>query len=129
MKQELETIRKARRSLDKLRFKLVRPTIEALTSGESDIAAAVECLQALESKLASGERRSPGIEQVMAPEIRGLRRDLQQTKALLDGAGNFYQGWARLLMNQGEGDTTAYNAAGIAGSRGPVAVSKVVLHG
>jgi hypothetical protein len=129
LQQEVETIRKARRTLDKLCRKLMRPTREGLDSASADAAAAVKCLQDLESGLASGERRSAGRNGALETEIRGLRRDVGQAALLLDAAAKFYQGWAR-LVSEGCGDESmAYNAAGKQRAGSPVRVSEVVLHG
>lgn len=126
--QELDSIRKARRSLDKLRTKLTRPTLESLDSGASDVLLAVECLQTLESRLRPRAGRPRGIDQLLAPEIRALRHELNQATELLEAAARFYQGWGR-LMNPGEGEVTAYDAFGRTGVPGPVPISKVVLRG
>lgn len=129
MKRELETIRGARRHLDKLRQKLLRPTPRILDTGTADIAAAVKCLQTLESYLKSHQGPRLGMEQLLGSELKGLRRDLQQTVALLDSAGKFYQGWARLVSNHSDEEEVAYNAAGKTGPRSPAAAGKLVLHG
>ena len=125
MPLELEKIRQARGSLEKVRQKLLQPTPQALESGAADVARAVECLRRVETSLHSGGRRRAGGRAILA-EIEGLRSDLRRVNELLEGAGKFYQGWARLMSSAAE-DTANYTADGMAGR--PAAGSRLVLHG
>jgi hypothetical protein len=123
---ELEKIRQARGSLEKVRQKLLQPTVPSMESGAADVARAVECLQRVEAclKLGGPQRGSAG--RAIRTEIEGLRSDLRLVNALLEGAGKFYQGWAR-LMSSGAEDTANYTAEGKTGHR--AAGSRLVLHG
>lgn len=128
MKQELEAIRKARGILGKLQGKLLNPSIEAFDSGASELMTAIASLQSLESGLAAGNERRSNLQSALAPELHALRLDLQHARALVEGAGKFYQGWARLVLSQAEEESAVYNASGKPGAR-PVSAGKVVLHG
>jgi len=123
---ELEKIGQARGNLEKVRQKLLQPTAQALESGASDVARAVQCLQRVESCLTLGGPQRGGAGQAIRAEIEGLRTDLRRVNALLEGAGKFYQGWAR-LMSSGVEDTANYTAEGKTGHR--AAGSRLVLHG
>jgi len=125
--QKLETIRRARSNLDKLRTKLLRPTPQTLDAGLRDIQAAVNCMQVLELDLASGHC-SAGLELGLGPQLRALKGDLQQSVALLEAAGKFYQGWARLIST-GEEEPAGYDSRGKAGTPSSKAAGKMVIHG
>lgn len=126
---ELEQIRKARASLQKFRLKLLCPTVATLESGATDLGAAVECLQRIEPAPAHRGRRSPGVEHALRLEVEGLRRDLQQVHALLEGAGNFYQGWSRLVGCSADKESSNYTAHGKPVACISSASKNVVIHG
>lgn len=126
MQLELEKIRQARSSLEKVRQKLLQPTVPALESGAADVDLAVECLQRVESCLKLGGRHSAGVGRAIRGEIEGLRSDLRRVNALLEGAGKFYQGWARLVSNA-EDTAMNYTVEGKAGR--PAGGTRLVLHG
>ena len=126
---ELEQIRTARSRLQKFRIKLLRPSVAALESGSADLAAALECLKRVEPALVSRGKRSVALEQALHVEVAGLRRELQQVNALLEGAADFYQGWSRLLGCAGGEGAVNYTAHGTAGPPISIDSKNVVMHG
>jgi len=121
---ELEQVKKARASLQKFRMKLLRPSVATLESGAADLAVAIEYLEP-----ASRIKRSPVLAQSLRLEVAGLRRELEQVNALLEGAGNFYQGWARLLGLGSEDEAANYRANGQPVACISSASKNVVVHG
>ena len=109
---EMAQIRLAKGSLQKFRLKLLRPSVATLEDGAGDLAMALDFLQQVEPVLASRDRRSAGREQTLELEVADLRRELQQVNALLEGAGNFYQGWSRLLSSGGDDGAANYTPTG-----------------
>jgi len=124
---ELEQVKKARASLQKFRLKLLRPSVATLESGAADLAVAIEYLERIEP--ASRIKRSPVLAQSLRLEVAGLRRELEQVNALLEGAGNFYQGWARLLGLGSEDEAANYRANGQPVACISSASKNVVVHG
>src|SRR5437016_13356643 len=86
----------ARRSLEKVRIKILHPTVETLDSSAWDLMAAADSLRRLELDLASRGWRSAGSERPLELELSAMRRDLQGVTELLESAGKFHEGWARL---------------------------------
>jgi hypothetical protein len=130
---ELEQARQARRVLEKVRARLLRPTVEALDCGAVDLSVAAQCLQRLETSLAQGERRAAvrqalGSEMALESEIAKVRRELRCVQALVAGAGKFHAGWGRLMAAADEG-TSNYTAAGDAARPRSVGSGRVVMHG
>jgi hypothetical protein len=112
---ELEKIKTARGRLQEFRLKLLTPSVGALESGSADLMVAVECLTQLEPVLAS-RPRSVSVDRALHVEVAGLRRELEQVNALMDGAGKFYEGWARLLSSASDEATANYTANGKPGA-------------
>jgi len=112
----LEQIRAARASLQKFRLKLLHPSVAALESGSADLLFAVESLERLVPVLRSQRPRPVALEQALRLEVAGLRRELQQANALLQGAGSFYQGWSRLLGCAADEGAENYTANGQPGA-------------
>jgi hypothetical protein len=129
MNAELGEIRAARASLQKFRLKLLRPSIAALESGSADLMLAVDCLGRLEPVLRSRGPRPVAVERALRLEVGGLRRDLQQVNALLEGAGRFYQGWARLLGCATGEEAANYRASGQPGVLFLNESKNAVIHG
>jgi hypothetical protein len=113
---ELQKVETARARLQEFRLKLLTPSVGTLESGAADLMVAVECLTQLEPILASRGRRSASLEQSLGLEVAGLRRELEQVNALMDGAGKFYEGWARLLSSASDDATANYTANGKPGA-------------
>jgi len=126
---ELGQIKAARASLQKFRLKLLRPSIAALENGSADLLFAVESLERLEPVLRSQGPRSVALEQALRLELAGLRRELQQVNALLQGAGRFYQGWSRLLGCAADDGAANYMANGQPGALFPNNTKNAVIHG
>lgn len=97
LKSELAKLQQARQSVERVRLKLLSPSMQALDSSACDIAEAVESLKKLESELTSGRRRTPEWRRALEFEVRSLQQDLREVNALLAAAGQFYLGWARLV--------------------------------
>jgi hypothetical protein len=129
VKAELDKARQARRSLEKVRLKLLSPTIRALDSSASDLGVAIDCLEHLETDIASGQRRAPGWRRGLELEIGGLRRELREVNALMAGAGKFYEGWARLVSSGADDGPANYTARGEPSSPIPIQSGKVVAIG
>ena len=126
---ELGQIRAARASLQKFRLKLLRPSVAALESGSADLLFAVEALERLEPVLRSRGPRPVALEQALRLELAGLRRELQQVSALLQGAGRFYEGWSRLLGCAADDGAANYTANGQPGVLFPNNTKNAVIHG
>ena len=112
---EFEKIKTARARLQEFRLKLLTPSVGALESGAADLMVAVKCLTQLEPALGS-RHRSTSVDRALHTEVAGLRRELQQVNALMDGAGKFYEGWARLLSSASDDATANYTANGKPGA-------------
>ncbi len=127
MRPELEQARDARRILEKLHRKLLRPSLEVFHHGAAELGVAAECLQRLELTLAPGHRPGPG-RQALHWEMTHVRRELEIVQELVAGAGKFYEGWAR-LMPAAEPAGVSYTLDGQAVA--PVALPPpgVLLHG
>lgn len=128
-KWELDKAKQARRSLEKVRLKLLSPTIQAMDSSASDLGMAVDCLKTLEVGFASGQRLAPEWRRLLELEMTGLRRELREVNALLEGAGKFYQGWARLVATGVDDAPAHYGVAGRPIPTAPPRSSKVVAIG
>jgi hypothetical protein len=110
-KWELAKAKQARRSLEKVRLKLLSPTVQAMDSSTSDLGVAVECLKTLEVGFTSGRRLTGEWRRLLELEMAGLRQELIEVNGLLQGAGRFYQGWARLVATGDDGPAN-YGMAG-----------------
>lgn len=128
-KWELDKARQARRSLEKVRVKLLSPTIQAMDSSASDLGVAVACLKTLEVSFTSGQRLTPEWRRLLELEMAGLRRELQAVNVLLENAGKFYQGWARLISSGVDDAPANYSVQGLPIPPAPVCSSKVVAIG
>jgi hypothetical protein len=126
--KELEQVRQARASLQKVRMKLLRPSVVSMESSADDLVVALEYLKRLEPMLGSRHRSGVGAEQALRLEIAGLRRELQQVNELMNGAGKFYEGWARLMSTADE-CTANYTGEGKPGGRDSRESGSLVIHG
>jgi hypothetical protein len=127
VKAELDQARQARRLLERVRARLLRPTMEALDCGAVDLSVAAQCLQRLETSLAQGERRK-AVRHELEIEIANVRRELRCVQALVAGAGKFHAGWGRLMAAADEA-TGNYTAAGEAAATTSTESGRVVMHG
>jgi hypothetical protein len=126
--RELAKVRTARRGLEKVRGRLLRPSIESLDACAADLNTAVESLRELERDLPPPDVRPLGYG-ALAVEIRSMRNEAQQAEALLQAAGQFYAGWAQLLVSGADSGPANYSARGK--SESPVSIDRgrVVVHG
>lgn len=124
-----ENLTQARRRLESVRLKLLRPTVETLDAGAAELNVAVQCLERLESELSSPGPRDIASRGKLESEILLLSRELQHVNTLLVSAGKFYQGWARLLANEGGDAPLNYTAAGKPGPVIPIDTRRLVIHG
>ena len=124
MPTQLERIRQARQSVERVREQLLNPSAEALESGAAEAARAVELLQGMDRS--AREEGKLGIRQAMRSELAGLRRELGAVNELLRSAGRFYQGWAQLISSV-DAAPTNYTPDGKARPGEPSRV--VVIHG
>jgi len=93
-RQHLEWVRQAQAILRQVRQLLLSPTPQSLEHSAPHLEAAAGCLKALEHALRAGA--APPRQSVL-PELSELRRQVLLVQALLQQAGAFYVGWARLL--------------------------------
>ena len=100
MPRQLERIRQARESLERVREKLLSPSAEALEAGALEVARAVDLLQGIAE---SDEDGKLGVRQALRAELSGLRRELGTVNELLQAAGRFYAGWAQLISGVDSG--------------------------
>jgi len=112
--------------LEKVRIRLLRPTVEALDRGAADLSAAVECLRQLETSLTQAGR--VGARQALELEMANLRRELRCVQELVAGAGKFHAAWGRLMAAADEG-TGNYTAGGDSAALQQVESGRVMLHG
>jgi hypothetical protein len=129
VKTELDKARQARKSLGKVRLKLLSPSIRAMDSSTSDLAVAIDCLSELQTDFVSGQRRPPGWRRAMETEIGDLRRELGEVNALMAGAAKFYEGWARLVSSGADDGPANYTVRGTPSSPIPIGSGKVVAIG
>jgi len=126
---ELAEARQARRSLEKVRLRLISPSIRVLSTSASDLAVAVESLQKLEQNLTLGPGLPADRRRSLELEMRALRRDLQEVTTLLAGVGKFYQGWARLISASADDAPSNYTSRGTPGATAAERSNKVVAIG
>jgi ferric-dicitrate binding protein FerR (iron transport regulator) len=126
--KEIENARQAGRRLAKVCDRLQRPTLESWRASETDLMDAVESLRDLEQSLHSVGAAKPVSSSVLAAEIAAIRREMATAQALLAAAGNFYQGWARLLET-GDDQTANYTSSGTAASVVSIQSGQMVVHG
>ena len=129
-KWELDKASQARRSLAKVRLKLLSPTVQTMDSSASELGAAVESLGKLEAGFRSGRRLTPQGRRLLELEMGNLRRELKEVSILLQGVGKFYEGWARLVATTGIDDApTHYSMQGVPIPSAAARSSKVVAIG
>ena len=124
--QEVERVRQARCILERMRGRLLRPTLDALDSSARDLNLAVECLKQLDVSLKSPIWQGLARRKIEA-EVVTLRRAVRTVEELLQNAGKFYAGLARLMAPD---DAPAnYTAAGTSAGSMPTTAGSVVLEG
>lgn len=123
--REIEIARDAGRRVGRLCDLLQDASLPAWDIATKELSTALECVTALERSLKSSNERPAGL----AAEIAAIRREIAKAQALLDSAGRFYQGLARLMQDQ---DTEPVSNYAPGGKAGPVLArvpAKVVVHG
>lgn len=124
--QEVERVRQARCILERMRGRLLRPSLQALDASSADLNLAVECLRRLDVSLKSpiwqGLTRRK-----LEREVVALRCAIGSVEALLKNAGKFYSGLARLMAP--DEAPANYTAAGVADAPPQAAMEGVVMHG
>jgi len=130
---ELGKAKQARRSLEKVRQRLLTPTIKSLNSGTIDLAEAIDCMKQLEKECLSNRGRPPGYRRALEQEMIGLRRELKAVNALAAGAGKFMEGWARLIAPPVDDAPANYTNRGTPGVVVPIdspfGSKRLVIHG
>jgi hypothetical protein len=103
--------------------------VEALDSSAWDLMAAVDSLRRLETDLAARGWRVSGSGHALELEISAMHLELQDVTRLLESAGKFHEGWARLASTVIEDTAANYNAGGKSGPPIPINSKRLVLHG
>jgi hypothetical protein len=113
--------------MEKVCERLTRPSIEHLDSSAAEVESAVACLQRLESGLLAGSRPA-GWPQLVA-EVRSIEREVLRAQALVDAAGQFYAGLARMAAAGADNAAANYTASGKPDSRRGIHVAEVTVDG
>jgi len=124
--QEVERVRQARCILERIRGRLLQPTLASLDSSATDLELAVECLRRLDVGLKSPIWQGL-LRRKLETEVIALRRAVRSVEELLRSAGKFYAGLARLMAP--DEAPPNYTATGAEGSDAQVLEGTVVLHG
>jgi hypothetical protein len=128
MTAQFEQAREARRRLQKVCDRLLQPGVKAFDACTEDLAGAITCLERLETTLASTPGGRTG-RQAIASEIVGLSREVSKARALLETAGKFYAGWARLIDASSEQTAISYTCTGKSRSAICIDRGRVALDG
>lgn len=124
--QEVERVRQARCILERMRLRLMRPTLGSLDASAADLELAVECLRQLDVSFQSPIWHGLTRRRVET-EVVGLRLALRAVEELLKNAGKFYAGLARLLAP--DNAPPNYTPAGTLGAIPNLADRGVLLQG
>jgi hypothetical protein len=124
VKTELEQVRSI---LERLQRKLLHPTREVLDRGTADLTLAADCLKRLEIAILRGHHAGQAAA-ALHSELAKARRQLTTIQALVEGAGNFHEGWTRLISSV-EPTGVRYTAGGGTAAPPVLQPAKVVLHG
>jgi len=130
---ELGKAKQARRSLQKVRQKLLTPNTKALASGAVELAEAIDCMKQLEKEFLANRGRPPGYRRALEQEMIGLRQELKAVNTLAAGAGKFLEGWARLMAPAVDDAPANYTNRGTRGVvvpiSSPISSKRLVVHG
>ena len=94
--QEVERVRQARCLLERMRGRLMHPTLEALEACGGDLNLAVKCLSQLDLSLKSPLWQGM-VRRKLEREVMALRAAIRSVETLLKNAARFYAGLARLM--------------------------------
>ncbi len=95
MNDQLQTAKQARRQVEQVRKRLLKPAPETLASCAGPLLEAIGCLDRLQSNLQAGAPGSTA--HLIRNEMTVLRGELSTASALLRAAGLFYEGYGNLL--------------------------------
>jgi len=109
---EIARVRQARHILERLRARLLRPTFESLEASAADLNLAVDCLGQIDVSLKSAIWQGATRAKIES-EVIALRHTVHAVEALLQSAGKFYAGLARLMAP--DEAPANYTASGISG--------------
>jgi hypothetical protein len=124
--QEIERIRHARRILERMSGRMLRPTLESMAWGAKDLELAVDCLYQLDVSFKSAIWQMPDRRR-LEREVMALRHAVRSVEQLLKNAGKFYAGLARLMAP--DEAPSNYTANGTNQPTAHAAVGSVVVHG
>ncbi len=127
MEPQLRAARQARKGIEQVRKRLAFPAPEILTACTEPLTQAIDCMTLLQQSLSGQSTLDPGGQQTLRLELNSLRRELKTVNALLTSAGEFYQGYGRLLGNEPEGPEIGYGAVRRAAV--PDAGARFTIHG
>lgn len=123
----LQHARDAHRALEKVRRRLLQPSVQALDASTADLNDVVQCLERLQISLSQDRRPAPLVA-LVAPEIQRLRTELRAVATLVGAAGRFYAGWSRLI-NAVDQESPNYSSGGQSPAPIPIDTARVVMHG
>src|SRR5271170_5417373 len=95
--QEVERVRQARCILERMRGRLLRPSLQALDSSAADLNLAMECLRQLDVSLQSPIWQGLA-RRKLEREVVALRQAVRSVDQMLKNAGKFYAHLARLRI-------------------------------
>jgi hypothetical protein len=124
--QEVERVRQARCILERMRGRLLRPSLQALDSSAADLKLAVECLQRLDVSLKSSIWQGL-VRRKLEREVVALRSAIRSVEELLKNAGKFYAGLARLMAP--DEAPANYTAGGNSAPKAQASTGSMVIHG
>jgi hypothetical protein len=105
---------------------LQRPTLDALSQSAEEMSSAIRALEHVEQRARSA---TPAAAQKLTMEVEAIRCEVAKAQALLENAGKFLEGWARLLGADQKPAAPNYTARGAAPAVVPIDASRVVMHG
>jgi hypothetical protein len=122
---QLAEIREARRILQRIRDRLVRPSFQAVSQSAEELQWVADGIGRLDSTSAAWQG---GQRKTLEAEVIGLRQDIQCLTALLKNAGRFYAGWVSLLsFDVAPPNYTPVGSANLCSTTAQT--TRVVIHG
>ena len=119
-----EATKQAQQRLEKVCKRLERPTVEALDRCTDDLADTITYLSSLQRERPT----APDEREKLAAEIGEIRQGIARATILLEAAGRFYSGWARLAALGTDGDVAPSNYSS-SGKVVPIHPGTVVMDG
>jgi len=124
--QEVERVRQARCLLERMRGRLMHPTLDALGACTGDLDIAVDCLRQIDVSLKSPIWQGLA-RRKLEREVVALRAAMRSVEALLKNAARFYAGLARLMAP--DEAPANYTAEGTTSAPTGRVTGGVLLHG